>query len=182
MATTERKPISKKTRFEVFKRDGFKCMYCGAHPPQVILEVDHIKAVAAGGSNRMDNLISSCFACNRGKAANSLESVPTSLLEKAELVKEREAQIKGYEKVMEAKRVRLDDQAWELLNRITDTKDRAPQDWINSMRMFIDKLGYHEVLAAVEIAIARGPGREEKRFRYFCGICWNKAREAEKRA
>lgn len=25
----ERKNISTKTRFEVFKRDGFKCQYCG---------------------------------------------------------------------------------------------------------------------------------------------------------
>lgn len=36
--------LGKKTRFEVFKRDGFKCMYCGAHPPEAILEVDHLKA------------------------------------------------------------------------------------------------------------------------------------------
>lgn len=26
-----RKSISKKLRFDVFKRDGFKCQYCGAH-------------------------------------------------------------------------------------------------------------------------------------------------------
>lgn len=175
----ERKPISKKTRFEVFKRDGFKCMYCGAHPPAAVLEVDHIKAVANGGSNRMDNLVTSCFSCNRGKGAVSLESVPMSLAEKAELVEEREAQIKGYEKAMEAKRRRIDDQTWEILNRLTATKDRAPQDWINSTRMFIDKLGFHEVLHAADVAIARGPFGQEKCFRYFCGVCWNKLRKAE---
>ena len=32
----ERKPISKKTRFEIFKRDGFSCRYCGAHPPEAV--------------------------------------------------------------------------------------------------------------------------------------------------
>jgi len=26
---TERKPISKRVRFEVFKRDLFRCAYCG---------------------------------------------------------------------------------------------------------------------------------------------------------
>lgn len=26
----KRKPVSKRTRFEVFKRDGFTCRYCGA--------------------------------------------------------------------------------------------------------------------------------------------------------
>ncbi len=29
--------ISKRLRFEVFKRDGFVCQYCGNHPPAVVL-------------------------------------------------------------------------------------------------------------------------------------------------
>ena len=175
----DRKPLSKKTRFEVFKRDGFKCMYCGAHPPAVILEPDHIKPVADGGTNRMDNLITACFACNRGKAAISLDLVPQSLADKAEATKEREAQIKGYEKVMADRRARLDDQAWGLMNQLVYKKDTAPRDWFNSMRMFIDKLGYDETLDSVEIALARGPSNEAKQFRYFCGVCWNKLRKLE---
>lgn len=35
--------ISKRVRFDVFKRDSFKCQYCGKSAPDVILEVDHIK-------------------------------------------------------------------------------------------------------------------------------------------
>lgn len=46
-----RKAISKKTRFDVFKRDGFTCQYCGAHPPEVVLHIDHIIAVAEGGTS-----------------------------------------------------------------------------------------------------------------------------------
>lgn len=45
-----RKTITKKTRFEVFKRDGFKCVYCGACAPEVVLVVDHIDPVANGGN------------------------------------------------------------------------------------------------------------------------------------
>ncbi len=63
----DRKPISKKTRFEVFKRDKFTCQYCGRMSPDVILEVDHIKPVADGGTNKLINLITSCRDCNRGK-------------------------------------------------------------------------------------------------------------------
>lgn len=44
-----RKAISKKTRFEVFKRDRFTCQYCGATPPGVLLHIDHIHPVAEGG-------------------------------------------------------------------------------------------------------------------------------------
>lgn len=36
---TKRKSISKKVRFEVFKRDGFSCQYCGATPPGALLHV-----------------------------------------------------------------------------------------------------------------------------------------------
>ena len=62
-----RKAISKTLRFEVFKRDSFKCQYCGAAAPQVLLHVDHIVAVAKGGSNELMNLITSCDSCNLGK-------------------------------------------------------------------------------------------------------------------
>ena len=72
----KRKSLSKKTRFEVFKRDGFICQYCGNSPPAVILEIDHIKPFKAGGSNEIDNLLTSCFDCNRGKGANTLEISP----------------------------------------------------------------------------------------------------------
>ena len=45
-----RKNLSKKLRFEVFKRDQFQCAYCGAHPPSVVLQVDHIHPVVDGGT------------------------------------------------------------------------------------------------------------------------------------
>lgn len=60
----DRKPLSKKTRFEVFKRDQFTCQYCGNKPPNTTLEIDHIKAVSKGGNDEIINLITSCFDCN----------------------------------------------------------------------------------------------------------------------
>ena len=60
---TKRKAISKKARFEVFKRDGFQCQYCGAVPPKVILHVDHIVPVAGGGDNSEENLITCARLC-----------------------------------------------------------------------------------------------------------------------
>lgn len=68
-------PISKSRRFEVFKRDGFTCQYCGQRPPEVILEVDHIDPRALGGSDDEINLITSCADCNRGKSAKRLGDV-----------------------------------------------------------------------------------------------------------
>jgi 5-methylcytosine-specific restriction endonuclease McrA len=54
-----RKQISKKLRFEVFKRDSFKCQYCGNSAPDVILHVDHIEPISKGGDNSILNLITS---------------------------------------------------------------------------------------------------------------------------
>src|SRR5690554_3686196 len=69
---TQRKSLSKKIRFEVFKRDSFTCQYCGSKAPDVILEVDHITPVKDGGTNDIMNLITSCFNCNRGKRDKKL--------------------------------------------------------------------------------------------------------------
>lgn len=63
-----RKALSKRTRFEVFKRDGFRCMYCGQRPPEVVLVIDHVVPVCEGGSDEADNLVSSCYSCNAGKS------------------------------------------------------------------------------------------------------------------
>ena len=67
-----RKPLSKKLRFEVFKRDSFCCQYCGQKAPEVILSVDHIQPVSKGGNNSILNLITSCIACNAGKSDRTL--------------------------------------------------------------------------------------------------------------
>lgn len=59
--------VSVKLRFEVFKRDSFKCQYCGRSAPDVTLEADHIEPESLGGQTTLLNLITACFECNRGK-------------------------------------------------------------------------------------------------------------------
>lgn len=71
----ERKGLTKKQRFEVFKRDGFTCQYCGRRPPEVVLVVDHINPVANGGDNDPLNLTTSCYECNAGKGKTQLADV-----------------------------------------------------------------------------------------------------------
>jgi hypothetical protein len=66
--SAQRVQISKKVRFEVFKRDSFTCQYCGAQAPDVILHVDHIHPVSKGGLSDVLNLITACNNCNYGKS------------------------------------------------------------------------------------------------------------------
>lgn len=90
-----RKPISKKTRFEVFKRDNFTCQYCGASAPDVILEIDHIKPVSKGGTNSILNLVTSCKECNRGKTNKVLSDNSAVKIQKRRMeeINERREQL-----------------------------------------------------------------------------------------
>lgn len=68
----DRKYMSNRIRFKVFKRDNFTCQYCGRIAPTVILEVDHINPISNGGDEYITNLITSCYDCNRGKSDDIL--------------------------------------------------------------------------------------------------------------
>lgn len=70
---SKRKGISTRTRFEIFKRDGFRCGYCGNSVVDGPLHIDHIQAVSSGGDNKPENLITSCDRCNLGKSNVPLE-------------------------------------------------------------------------------------------------------------
>lgn len=176
---SKRKPISKRVRFEVFKRDGFVCQYCGAHPPDVLLELDHIVPVAENGTSDESNLVTSCFDCNRGKGATSLLTVPQSLSEKATEIEERESQLAGYRAVMQIRLDRIEDDMWAVADTLipNSSQNGMRRDWLRSIKMFNERLPLHEVVDGAEIAIARKPYSENQRFRYFCGVCWKKIRD-----
>ena len=166
---TKRKAISKKVRFDVFKRDAFTCQYCGAHPPEVILHVDHIHPVFEGGTNEESNLITSCAPCNLGKGARMLTAIPLSLSEKSAQIKEAEAQIKGYQALVEQQRDRIEEEMWRVANSLKpgSSEKGYRKDWLSSITMFIKKLGLHVVLDAAEIANGRFGYSEKKCFMYF---------------
>ena len=62
--------ISDKLRYQVLKRDNFKCCACGASPAKnasVELHVDHVVPWSKGGETTLDNLQTLCAKCNLGK-------------------------------------------------------------------------------------------------------------------
>lgn len=176
----KREAISKSERFEIFKRDKFTCQYCGATPPGAVLHVDHIVPVAHGGGKSEDNLITACQACNQGKAARSLTSVPKSLSDKAAEVAEREAQIAGYAAIMDAARERLDNDIWRVAEELhPGASEGYSRDKLNGIKRFITALGVHEVLEAADLATSKYGVASNRSFKYFCGVCWRKVREVE---
>lgn len=173
-----RKSLSKKLRFDVFKRDEFQCVYCGAHPPSVTLQIDHIHPVAEGGSNKIENLITSCQPCNLGKGAKLLSNVPISLKEKASLIAEQEQQLKGYYEVIKEREDRLEKEMWMIADIIeTDSPvNGMKNDWLRSIKRFLTHLGFYDVKDAAEIARSKFKYGGKKTFLYFCGICHNRVR------
>lgn len=69
-----RKGLSQSLRFEVLRRDSFTCRYCGRSAPGVVLHIDHVVPVVAGGDNSPDNLATACEGCNLGKGATLLDT------------------------------------------------------------------------------------------------------------
>ena len=173
---TRRKQLSTKLRFEIFKRDEFVCQYCGTHPPNAVLHVDHIIAVANGGGNDEDNLTTACDKCNFGKGARPLKEIPQSLAQRAAQVAEREEQIRGYAEIMAAARERIESDCWLVANVFVYhfDSDGISKDWFQSIKRFVKELDAYEVADAMEIATAKNPYSEYQCFKYFCGICWRK--------
>lgn len=172
-----RKQVSTRQRFEIFKRDGFICQYCGNHPPSVILHVDHIVPVSKNGTNDMDNLITLCSKCNLGKSNISLKSIPETILLKAESIKEKEKQLKGYYKIVEQRRSRLDSEIFRVAAVLDPSFSKGVNtSYYTSIKTFIEKLDFYEVLDSMSIAVSKCNG-EYKTFKYFCGICWTKIKQ-----
>ena len=63
--------ISNALRYQVLKRDNFKCCACGASPakdPSVELHIDHIIPWSKCGETVLENLQTLCSKCNLGKS------------------------------------------------------------------------------------------------------------------
>ena len=59
-------------RDNIYKRDGYACVYCGANNKRE-LTLDHVIPQANGGGNSWKNLVTACKKCNGDKGDLSLE-------------------------------------------------------------------------------------------------------------
>ena len=171
--------LSKKLRFEVFKRDSFTCQYCGSHPPSAVLEADHVHPQSKGGNDDINNLITACFECNRGKSNIELSSVPASVKQNLKEIKEKELQIQEYNKFLEGINKRIE----RLIRKLSNIYTRyfpgyklAPYFINGTIKLFLEKLPGQTLLDAMNLACSK-VNHNEQSIKYFCGICWCKIRE-----
>lgn len=173
--------ITKKLRFEVFKRDNFTCQYCGKQSPQIVLEIDHIIPRSEGGGDSLENLITSCFECNRGKGKELLENFKegTDPTEQAILLLERERQLKEYNAVIKKIRTRKNRDFNDISKYWHDQLNINPH-WFPAgvVRYALDYLPKEKILEAIDVVQDGCQKWEDKSwgesFRsYFSGIIRN---------
>jgi 5-methylcytosine-specific restriction endonuclease McrA len=63
-----------KSAFLIFERDSFSCFWCGksSFEDRAELHLEHVFPLVAGGSDRAENLVTSCRECNLGKGSRIL--------------------------------------------------------------------------------------------------------------
>lgn len=171
--------ISKKLRFEVFKRDGFRCQYCGKTPPDAILEIDHINPKSQNGKDDINNLLTACFDCNRGKGNIPLKKIPSSFAINIEILKEKEDQLKYYNQLLN----RIERRIQKDINEINEIFHSYFAEWDlsaefknNSVKRFLKHLPKQTVADSMHIACGK-MHNSNAAIKYFCGICWNKINE-----
>lgn len=164
--------VSKRTRFEVFKRDGFKCQYCGKCAPDVVLEVDHIEPKAKGGKDSIINLVTACRDCNGGKSDIRLDDNAAISKERLQLqeLNERREQL---EMMLKWKRGLLEldrDSAQAAVDHFCDLFDCTVESrGTETIRKLVKHYGLSKVIDSIEIA-ADQYSSAEKAFSKLGGI------------
>lgn len=180
----KRKTLSKKIRFEVFKRDSFTCQYCGRSAPDVILEVDHINPVANGGDNDIMNLITSCRDCNRGKGKTELSDSETIKKKKEQLdeLNERRNQLEMMLEWEQGLHNFVEDQIDAIEQFLQSTCGQGFSEYGRKWcKGLINKFGFEEVYESSKISMDRyydsDEGSTTKAFNYIERICYSREKE-----
>jgi hypothetical protein len=169
--------ISRRLRFEVLRRDGHRCKYCGAAAPEVKIAVDHVIPEALGGKTEASNLVAACVACNTGKAAVAPDQAIVADVSTDQLRWDRAMAL-----AIERRAAKLvDDHMWltEMDLKWSEWTDSSgqlcwrPEDWKASLLRFrAAGLDDETLVGAITTAMGQPKLTNGNRWRYFCGICW----------
>ena len=173
--------VSKRTRFEVLRRDNYTCRYCrSADNP---LRVDHVTPVALGGTDDPTNLVAACQDCNAGKASTSLSGEHVADI-KADAIRWASAMQRAAEEEAANLPAAPDDLKWFSSAWYEHVWASPPADWQRSIGTFMAHGMTRELIERSLIKSSRRLKEidTDDRFRYFCGCCWGAIRDLRARA
>lgn len=167
--------VGARLRFEILKRDGFRCHYCGITAMGSPLHVDHVVPASKGGSDDPANLITSCERCNLGKSNIDLEDVRACGAEADAVARAQEhaEQVRAY---LDAQR-EVDDAKREVLVYIADMWISRVGDWTPSteshIRVALQRHPIDDVQTAINAVAKKRLRGEASRLKYFHGVLRN---------
>lgn len=175
--------VSKRTRFEVLKRDKHTCWYCGTSAPHATLTIDHVVPVSLGGSDYPNNLVAACIDCNQGKA-----STPPDAASVAEVSEHAIRWQRAMERAVELSHARTDEEA-AVLEAFTDKWSEwtiqggsalvpLSPNWKETvLNYWRAGLPTSEIAHSVDIAMHKKGVPLDAVYHYFCGVARNKLRK-----
>lgn len=185
--TVPRGKLSRSLRFQILRRDGNACRYCGAMAPEVKLTVDHVIPVAHGGTDDPENLTTACADCNAGKAA-----LPPDAEVVAQVARDQERWARAMALAAQAEATVREiteqtTQQWLAEWNRWSAGDGRPipvdDDWKIGIRTLMAAgLSLQDLCEAVPVAMRKSGVLTENRYRYFCGIAWTTLRQRQERA
>lgn len=176
--------VSRRLRFEVLRRDGYACRYCGAKAPDATLTVDHVIPTALGGGDEPNNLVTACADCNNGKSSTPPDAVIVEDVDAAALLWsraiERAAEMREADvQALDAAVNEVDDEWWTWTN-VMGRPYWRPDDWRDSVERFLAHgLTVDTIRRYVVVTMENRP---ERRWAYFCGCCWREVSRREELA
>jgi hypothetical protein len=180
--------VSKRVRYEVLRRDNFTCKYCGGSTPDVTLTIDHVIPVALGGGDDPSNLVAACTDCNAGKSSAVPDSAVVADVN-AKAVKWSAALRKAADERLAqwSHRTEFEDWflgMWKSWTYGGPNGDKytvsIPDVFGQSLAQFMAAgLERHDLEELVAVAMA---AKTKEPWKYFCGCCWRRIRESQKRA
>lgn len=64
----------------LFRRDDYRCLYCGEQFTHEVLTRDHVTPKVQGGVDRWENVVAACKRCNHNKGGRTPEQAGIKLL------------------------------------------------------------------------------------------------------
>jgi hypothetical protein len=180
--------VSKRLRFEIFRRDKHTCVYCGVSAPEVRLTIDHVIPEALGGTDEPSNLVTACPDCNIGKSsvpagADTVEAASESARRWSAAVKVAASAMLADLAARDAHRAAFDEK-WTDWTSIPDGEPLPrPPDWTRSVDNFLAAgLPLPVLLDCVDQAMTNQRVNAANTFRYMCGIAWSLTAELQQSA
>lgn len=169
--------LSRRLRFEILRRDGHTCRYCGAAAPDATLTVDHVIPVVLGGGNEPNNLVTACVDCNGGKSSMPPDAAIVEDVDAAAMLfaraAERVAAQRRADRTAMLQTLTWFEDTWNNWTYSDGTNPALPGEWPNTVQRFVERgLSHEDLEYFIRVAMSKTGVRRNNEFRYFCGCCW----------